>query len=240
MKREHWDRKYAEKEQLWSREPNRPCRRGAARAGAGSRAGPRLRRGPTCGMARRARMAGYGRRLLGGGDSERARRVPHGKASTSTSGALDLLDFEPAPGAFDLVLVLFLQLPSDERQRVLARAQRHLRPAGRCCWSATTSRTGTRAWAGRATLTVLYTPEDIVAELPGSRSRRPSGCCATSTTPTGLRSTRSSERAVPRPRGRSPRTAPPRAGAGTPRTDRPSRRRPACLPAGRRRRAARR
>jgi hypothetical protein len=43
---------------------------------------------------------------------------------------VDLREYEPEEGAFDLVLVLYLHLPAAERRGVLARAVRALAPGG--------------------------------------------------------------------------------------------------------------
>ena len=54
---------------------------------------------------------------------------------------LDLLDFEPEAGAYELVLVLYLQIPASERRQVPPAPRRPSPTAGRSSSSATTSST---------------------------------------------------------------------------------------------------
>jgi SAM-dependent methyltransferase len=84
----------------------------------------------------------------------------------------DLRDYEPARAAFDLVLVVFLQLPADERRLVLARAAAALAPGGTLLVLGHDSRNLTEGWGGPRDPAVLYTPEDLVAELPGLEIER--------------------------------------------------------------------
>ena len=144
----------------------------------------------------------------------------------------DLLDFVPEREAFDLVLVLFLQLPGDERGLVLSRATAAIAPGGTFLLVGHDLENLDKGFGGPSDASLLYTPEDIVAEIPGSRSRKRSGCFDQSTARTGRPSTCSSERVVPR---RLLTEADLRRGAsGRRRIAPPCRRRQECLPAGRR------
>ena len=166
MKREDWDRKYGENEQLWSREPNRHAV-DEVRALAPGRA-----LDLACGEGRHAVwLAKLRWRVTAIDFSEVA--IAKGLAHAAQEGVdvdfrhADLLDFEPESGAFDLVLVLFLQLPPDERQLVLARAESALAPGGTFVLIGHDLANLTEGVGGPSDPGVLYTPDDIVAELPG-------------------------------------------------------------------------
>jgi len=166
VKREDWDRRYGEKEQLWSREPNRHAVE-EVRALAPGRA-----LDLACGEGRHAVwLAKLGWHVTAVDFSEVA--IAKGQARAAREGVdvdfrhADLLDFEPEFGAFDLVLVLFLQLPPDERQLVLARAESALAPGGTFVLIGHELANLTEGFGGPSDPSVLYTPEVILAELPG-------------------------------------------------------------------------
>ena len=83
------------------------------------RARPRLRRRAERGLARPAGLAGDRRRLLRCRDRERARarRRPRRRGRVVVA---DVREWTPAAGAFDLVVVLYLHLPAEERRPILA------------------------------------------------------------------------------------------------------------------------
>ena len=64
------------------------------------------------------------------------------------------------------MLVLFLQLPADERRLVLGRATRALAPGGTFLLVGHDLTNLTEGTGGPSHSTVLYTPEDIVADVP--------------------------------------------------------------------------
>ena len=57
-----------------------------------------------------------------------ARRRPRERRPEVDWVLADLREYEPEPGAFDLVLVLYLHLPPDERRALLAARRRGARP----------------------------------------------------------------------------------------------------------------
>jgi len=78
----------------------------------------------------------------------------------------DLREYEPEPGAFDLVLVLYVHLPSGERREVLARASRALAPGGTLVvLGHDVTNIGTGA-PGPSNPDVLYEPNAVAYELP--------------------------------------------------------------------------
>ena len=169
MKREDWDRKYAEREQLWSAKPNRFLVAEARRSRTRPRARPRVRRGPERDLARRARLGRHRRRLLRRRDREGARAGARASGVDVEFVCADLLDYEPERGAFDLVLVLYLQHSGATSAGSCSRGRRRaLAPGGTLRPRRPRSdEPRPRASAARATPIVLYTPDDIAAELPG-------------------------------------------------------------------------
>ena len=81
--------------------------------------------------------------------------------------AADLREYAPPEGAFDLVLVLYLHLPAGERRPVLSHAAAAVAPSGTLLLVGhDLANLGTGA-RGPSDPALLYTTEDIAAELPG-------------------------------------------------------------------------
>lgn len=166
MQREDWDRRYAEVESLWSARPNRVL----VAEVEGLTPGRAL--DLACGEGRNAIwLAERGWEVTGVDFSQVA--IAKARASAERAGVdvdfvcADLLDYEPARGAHDLVVVLFLQLPADERRRVLLRAADALAPGGTLLLVGHDLANLTEGTGGPSDPNVLYTPEDVVSELPG-------------------------------------------------------------------------
>jgi ubiquinone/menaquinone biosynthesis C-methylase UbiE len=79
----------------------------------------------------------------------------------------DVTEWRPEAASFDLVCVFYLQVPAAERRIVLAQAARALAPGGVLLVVGHHLRNLTEGWAGPSSADVLYTPEDVVAELSG-------------------------------------------------------------------------
>ena len=166
MRREEWDRKYSEKELLWSAEPNRFL----VAELAGLPPGRAL--DLACGEGRNAIwLAELGCDVTAVDFSE----VAIGKALQIAARRqvdvrflrADLLEYEPEASAFDLVLVFYLQLPADELDVVLSRAAAAVAPDGVFLLVGHDSSNLTHGSGGPSEPSVLYTPEDIVAALRG-------------------------------------------------------------------------
>jgi SAM-dependent methyltransferase len=167
VRREAWDRKYAEAGLLWSAEPNRflvaevaelPARRALDLA---------------CGEGRNALwLAERGWSVTGVDFSQVAIEKARERAAGAEGRRLefvcaDLLDYEPEPGAFDLVLVMYLQLTSNELHVVLGRAVQALAPGGTFLLVGHDLSNMTEGVGGPSDPSVLYTPDDITPELVG-------------------------------------------------------------------------
>jgi SAM-dependent methyltransferase len=83
--------------------------------------------------------------------------------------AADLRDYEPEPGAFDLVLIAYFQVSPELRARVLARAAAAAAPGGTVFIIGHDLTNLTEGVGGPQDPDVLYTPETVSAELPGLR-----------------------------------------------------------------------
>jgi 2-polyprenyl-3-methyl-5-hydroxy-6-metoxy-1,4-benzoquinol methylase len=98
---------------------------------------------------------------------ESARRLARSRGVEVDWVLADVLDWDPPAGAFELVVVLYLQLPAGERREVLARAASALAPGGTLLFVAHDLRNLTEGWAGPKSPEVLTTPEEVASELPG-------------------------------------------------------------------------
>lgn len=79
----------------------------------------------------------------------------------------DLLDYTPAAGAFDLVLITYLHLAAPARTRVLGRAAAALAPGGTLFLVGHDMANLTEGTGGPQDPAVLYTVEALRAELAG-------------------------------------------------------------------------
>lgn len=166
MRREDWDRRYAERELLWSASPNRFL---VAEAD-GLAPGRAL--DLACGEGRNSIwLAELGWRVTAIDFSEVA--IAKARERATRVGVdvdfvcTDLLDFVPEPEAYDLVLVLYLQLPANERALVLSKAASALAPAGTFLLVGHDLANLTEGVGGPSDPDVLYTPDEIASELPG-------------------------------------------------------------------------
>jgi SAM-dependent methyltransferase len=84
----------------------------------------------------------------------------------------DLRDYEPERGAFDLVLIAYLQVGAELRATVLGRAAAALVPGGTLLVVGHDLTNLTEGAGGPSDPEVLYTPEAISAEVSGLRVLR--------------------------------------------------------------------
>jgi SAM-dependent methyltransferase len=78
----------------------------------------------------------------------------------------DLLEVAPATAAYDLVAVLYLQLPADELGPVLARAAAALAAGGTILVVGHHADNLAEGWGGPKDASVLFTERDVAAALP--------------------------------------------------------------------------
>lgn len=166
MKREDWNRRYAEREFVWTLEPNRYVAAELADLAPGRALDL------ASGEGRNALwLAERGWRVIAvdfsdvGMDKARQRAARLGLDIEWV--VADVLEYAPPAGGFDLVLLSYLQLPQDERRQVLATARRALAPGGTLLWVAHDLSNLARGHGGPKSAEVLSTPEDVVADLAG-------------------------------------------------------------------------
>ena len=84
----------------------------------------------------------------------------------------DVLAWTPPARAYDLVCVLYLQLPPGERRTALAGAAAAVRPGGTLLVLGHDLLNLTEGWGGPTQSDVLFTPDDVVAEIDDLRVER--------------------------------------------------------------------
>jgi SAM-dependent methyltransferase len=166
MRREDWDRRYAEVENLWAAKPNRflvaevsdlpPGRALDLASGEGQNA---------------IWLAGLGWRVTGVDYSEVAIAKARARAERDDTSVefvcADLVSYEPQPESFDLVLLLYLHIPTEERRVVLERAAGALAPGGTFLLIGHDRKNMTDGVGGPSDPAILYTPDEIAGKLPG-------------------------------------------------------------------------
>jgi SAM-dependent methyltransferase len=166
VRREDWDRRYAEVENLWSAKPNRFLVAEVADLGPGRALDL------ACGEGQNAIwLASRGWEVRGVDYSAVA--IEKARARAERDGVRvdfvesDLLEYAPESGAYDLVLLLYLHLTADERRVVLERASQAVAPGGRLLLLGHDLLNLTEGVGGPSDPGLLFTPEDIAGELVG-------------------------------------------------------------------------
>ena len=170
MKREDWDRRYAEHEHahehVWSATPNRVLVTEVGDLPAGRALDL------ACGEGQNAIwLATRGWDVLGVDFSEVAIAKAQARAEREHVHVrflcADLLEYVPERAAYDLVLLFFLHLGEEERGTVLGRAADALAPEGTLLVVGHDVQNLTDGVGGPSDPSVLYSASDVVAELRG-------------------------------------------------------------------------
>jgi SAM-dependent methyltransferase len=166
VRREDWDKRYAAVDNLWAVKPNRFLVAEVADLPPGRALDV------ACGEGQNGIwLATLGWDVTGVDYSEVA--VDKARARAEREGVdasfvcADLVEYEPEPGAFDLVLVLYLHIPSDQRAGVHARASAAVAPGGTFLLLGHDLANATDGVGGPSDRDLLYTADEIAAELPG-------------------------------------------------------------------------
>ena len=166
MRREDWDARYAGVTNLWSAKPNRFL---VSEVGDLE---PGRALDIACGEGQNALwLATLGWDVVGVDYSEVA--VAKARERAAREGievdfvCADLVEYEPAREAFDLVLVLYLHIPSTQRASVHARASAALAPDGTFLLLGHDRTNLTDGVGGPSDPDILYAADEIAAELPG-------------------------------------------------------------------------
>ena len=164
--REDWNARYAQKELVWTAEPNRLL---AAEA-AGLEPGRAL--DVACGEGRNAVwLAERGWQVTAVDFSDvalgKGARLAESRGVEVDWVVADVVEYEPQREAFDLVLVLYLQLPHDELLRALRHAGDAVGPGGTLFVLGHDTTNLVDGYGGPKDVSVLFTPEDVTAALDG-------------------------------------------------------------------------
>ena len=194
MQREDWDRRYADVENLWATKPNRFL----VAEVAGLPVGRAL--DLACGEGQNAIwLASLGWEVTGVDFSEVAIRKARARAERDGVAVrfvcADLVEYEPAQASYDLVLVMYLHIPSARRHAVHEKAGAAVAPGGTFLLLGHDLTNLTDGVGGpRDPGTSCTRPSRSRPSSRASRSRRRRPSCATSTARSATPSTRSSER----------------------------------------------
>jgi SAM-dependent methyltransferase len=166
VRREDWDRRYAEVDSLWARRPNRFL------VAETDELPPGRALDLACGEGQNAIwLAQRGWHVTGVDFSEVA--IEKARARSAAAGVevellcADLREYEPEAGAYDLVVILYLHVFADERAPILERAAAALAAGGTFLLVGHDLLNLTEGVGGPSDTRLLHTPDDIVRELPG-------------------------------------------------------------------------
>lgn len=181
-----WDQRYSERELVWSAGPN------VFVAEVAGELPPGRALDVACGEGRNALwLAGRGWSVTAVDFSSvalaKARRWAKRTGGKVEWVHADVLDWQPAPDSFDLVVAAYLQLSGEAMARVLARATRALALGGRLLVVGHARLNRTKGVGGPTDPAVLYEPEDVVAWLAGLEVVRAEHVTRDVGTPDGLR-----------------------------------------------------
>jgi SAM-dependent methyltransferase len=167
-----WDERYAAAELVWSATPNQFVAAELADLPPGRALDL------ACGEGRNALwLAGLGWQVtavdfsLVGLEKGRAlqRRHPRGHELHVDWVHADVLGYDSGPAPYDLALLAYLQLPADERRTVVRQAFGALREGGTLFVVAHDSTNLTEGTGGPSDASVLFTAEEVLADLDGER-----------------------------------------------------------------------
>src|SRR5262249_26498882 len=166
MDRAEWDQRYEGAELLWTARPNRFL------VAETESLAPGRALDLACGEGRNAVwLAERGWDVTGVDFSavaiEKAHRLAAARGVEVEWIADDLMRFPFPESAFDLVVLLYLQIPAREREQVVRNASRAVAAGGTFLLVGHDSRNLEHGYGGPRDPAVLYTADDVVADLDG-------------------------------------------------------------------------
>jgi cyclopropane fatty-acyl-phospholipid synthase-like methyltransferase len=161
-----WDERFAGEEYLYGTAPNRWLEAQAGHLTPGSRvlslAEGEGRNGVWLATRGHRVEAVDGSRV----GMEKARRLAEARGVTIQTTVADLGQYQPAPGAYDAVIWIFLHLAPPLRALVFSRAQAALVPGGRLIMEVFTPRQLAFTSGGTRQVEALYEPEAVRRGFP--------------------------------------------------------------------------
>ncbi len=168
MEREDWNRRYAAKEFIWTADANRFLVAETANLAPGSAldlaAGEGRNAVWLAELGWTVRAVDFSDVAIKKGQRLAAVRKV---ADRIDFRAADLRGYEPEAYRFDLVVLIYLQIPQAELAPILARAVRALAPSGSFLLVAHDSANLKQGYGGPQNPDVLYSAEQVVAALGG-------------------------------------------------------------------------
>jgi SAM-dependent methyltransferase len=171
MDREAWNQRYADAELVWSAEANRflvqevadlpPGRALDLGAGEGRNAIWLAERGW---RVTAVDFSGIG--------LQKARRLAEARGVEVNWTEADLRSYSPAPGAFDLVVLVYIHLPGEERRALVRRAADAVAAGGTLLVLGHDRSNIEEGYGGPQDPTILFSPEDISDDLAGIEELR--------------------------------------------------------------------
>jgi len=171
VNREHWDERYGTEELIWKAEPNRFLVEEL------DALAPGRALDVACGEGRNAVwLASKGWRVTGADFScaglAKAQRLATDRGVEVTWVEADVVEWQPPTASFDLVVVMYLHLPAEQRRRALAHAAAALAPGGVLLVVGHDTSNLLKGTGGPQDPAVLFTPEEIVEDLSGLHIER--------------------------------------------------------------------
>ena len=166
MSRERWDERYRTEELIWKADPNRFLVEEL------DALAPGRALDVACGEGRNAVwLASKGWRVTGVDFSRvglaKARRLATDRGLEVTWVEADVVEWQPPAASFEVVVVMYLHLPSEQRHRVLARVAAALAPGGILLVVGHDTSNLSEGTGGPQDPAVLFGPEEIVEDLSG-------------------------------------------------------------------------
>ena len=171
MDREAWNQRYADAELVWSAEANRfvvqevsdlpPGRALDLGAGEGRNAIWLAERG--------WRVTAVDFSDIG---LQKARRLAEARGVEIDWTEADLRSYSPAPNAFDLVVLLYIHLPAEERRALVGRAADAVAVGGTLLVVGHDRSNLGEGYGGPQDPAILFSPDDITDDLAGIKNLR--------------------------------------------------------------------
>jgi len=171
VNREDWDERYGTEELIWKADPNRFLVEEL------DALVPGRALDLACGEGRNAVWLASKRWRVTGVDFSRAglakaRRLAADRGVEVTWVEADVVEWQASPASFDVVVVMYLHLPSEQRRQVLAHAAAALAPGGTLLVVGHDASNRLHGTGGPQDTAVLFGPEEIVEDLSGLQIER--------------------------------------------------------------------